>query len=218
MTTEELKNDIEKHCRFCNPPDRDRILFETRNFYVMLSLGPIVEGYLLINTKKHIESCSLIPSEWANEFEFMISSVKNILIKVYGDCIFYEHGRTGSCLSFTDANKHCYHAHMHCVPVKINISDSIKGTLSPIICPTWNDFRNITKEYNEPYLFVDDGVKKLHFVIKEVRRQYLRYLVSEKLGKNNSWNWVEFQGWDKIKTAREKLLPHFNQISNNYVS
>ncbi|WP_178988501.1 HIT domain-containing protein [Winogradskyella schleiferi] len=217
MKVEDLKKDIEEHCRFCNPPDKSRILFETKNFYVMLSLGPIVEGYLLINSKEHIESCSLLSESLSEEFEFVTLVVKNILIETYGGCIFYEHGRTGSCLTFTDANKHCYHAHMHCVPVNINISESIKGTLLPIICDTWEDFRIKAKEYNEPYLFIeDDGIKKIYFVIKEVRRQYIRYLVSQKIDNKDSWNWVEYQGWDKIESAKIKLLPFFNKILNEF--
>ena len=51
---EDLKFQIESGCRFCNPPEKERILMETDNFYVMVSLGPIVEGYLLIVAKKHM--------------------------------------------------------------------------------------------------------------------------------------------------------------------
>jgi len=34
----------------------------------MVSLGPIVEGYLLIVTKEHIGACLHIPEEYYEEF------------------------------------------------------------------------------------------------------------------------------------------------------
>ena len=50
----DLACQLEETCRFCYPPEKERILYATENFYVMASLGPIVEGYLLIVSKKHI--------------------------------------------------------------------------------------------------------------------------------------------------------------------
>lgn len=43
----DLACQLEETCRFCYPPEKERILYATENFYVMASLGPIVEGYLL---------------------------------------------------------------------------------------------------------------------------------------------------------------------------
>ena len=63
-----LKEEINNSCRFCLRPDKERILYETNNFYVLVSLGPIVEGYLLIVTKAHIGACLNIPKELLPEF------------------------------------------------------------------------------------------------------------------------------------------------------
>ncbi len=64
----DLKQQIEKKCRFCTPSEKERILYETEHFYVMVSLGPIIEGYLLIITKKHIGACLNMPKEYLEEF------------------------------------------------------------------------------------------------------------------------------------------------------
>lgn len=56
----DLACQLEETCRFCYPPEKERILYATENFYVMASLGPIVEGYLLIVSKKHIPACANI--------------------------------------------------------------------------------------------------------------------------------------------------------------
>jgi diadenosine tetraphosphate (Ap4A) HIT family hydrolase len=116
-----LQDQINQSCRFCTQPEKERILFETENFYVMVSLGPIVEGYLLIVTKQHIGACFNIPPNIITEFLELKDLVRRILISHYGSCIFFEHGKVGSSLKFNYSNKHCYHAHLHCVPVSISM-------------------------------------------------------------------------------------------------
>lgn len=65
----DLACQLEETCRFCYPPEKERILYTTENFYVMASLGPIVEGYLLIVSKNIFR---LVPI-------FQQNSYKNIL-------------------------------------------------------------------------------------------------------------------------------------------
>lgn len=215
MNAKELKKDIEQHCRFCNPPDRERIIYETPNFYVMLSLGPIVEGYLLICSKDHFDCCGKIDLVHAKEFDELAELVRHILIKAYGYCIFYEHGRAGSCMTFSEGSKHCYHAHMHCVPIDLELNHLMDKNFLKIKHNNWDDFRNSNSKYNEPYLFVDDGNKVSHLVVKQdIRRQYLRHLVSKSIGAENLWNWVENQRQDVIKSGRDKLKPYFDSLAN----
>ncbi len=215
MKPKELEKDIELYCRFCNPPDKERIVYETSNFYVMLSLGPIVEGYLLICSKEHFDCCGKIDTILAKEFDELAELVRQILIKAYGHCIFYEHGRAGSCMTFSEGSKHCYHAHMHCVPVNLELNNLMDKNFLPIKHDNWNDFRKSNSQYNEPYLFVDDGNKVSHLVVKEdIRRQYLRHLVAKSTGAENLWNWVENQRLDVIMSGREKLKPFFDSLVN----
>src|SRR5687767_6720535 len=115
MTLSVLEEQMIKECRFCNPPDKDRILYETDNFYIMLSLGPIVEGYTLLVSKQHIDSCANVPYELLSEFDMLYHKTKNILATEFGSCIAYEHGRAGTCMIPMENSKHCFHAHMHFV-------------------------------------------------------------------------------------------------------
>lgn len=215
MNKEELKKDIELHCRFCNPPNLDRIVYETNNFYVMLSLGPIVEGYLLICSKEHFDCCGKIDSRLGKEFDDLAELVRKILVEAYGNCIFYEHGRAGSCMTFSEGDKHCYHAHMHCVPVDTKLNSLLDKNFYPIKHNSWEDFRKSSHKYNEPYLFVDDGNKVSHLVVKEdIRRQYLRHLTAVSIGNEDLWSWVEHQRPEVIKLGRDKLRPFFDIIKN----
>src|SRR5947209_721480 len=92
--------EILKDCRFCVPPQKERILYETDNFYVMLSLGAFVEGYVLINSKTHEDCCAAFDDKMGPEFDELFQKTKAILLKSYGACLCFEHGRAGACLQF----------------------------------------------------------------------------------------------------------------------
>lgn len=81
---EDLCCQMEEICRFCLPPEKERIIYTTEHFYVMVSLGPILEGYLLIISKQHIGACLHLPLEILDEFCKLKSKIYNILTDVYG--------------------------------------------------------------------------------------------------------------------------------------
>ena len=193
-------------CRFCHPPDKGRILFETRHFYIMLSLGPVTEGYLLINSKIHYDSIG-------DEFDDLVERVRQIQARAYGACIFYEHGRAGSCLQYSEPSLHCYHAHLHCVPVNFDINHLIRNTTPTVFVNSYKEFRAAYQQCEKPYLFVHDRQMKIHFISQDIRKQYLRYLVSSQLGQEHLWDWTKYERREIIHSARKKLQPYFDAIS-----
>ena len=198
---------MEETCRFCYPPEKERIIYSTDNFYVMASLGPIVEGYLLIVSKKHIPACANIPGELMGEFLDLKEKVSSVLIKVYGSCIFYEHGKTGSCLIGRD-HRHCFHAHLHCIPTKVKMSDVVDADI------VGKEFATVNEAYEyaqgcERYLYVEDAQKKVYIPSVKLRTQYLRYKLAVTLGVPERWDWVHLQNWDLIITTVNKLKPLF---------
>lgn len=203
-----LQDQINNSCRFCNPPEKERILFETDNFYIMVSLGPIVDGYLLIVSKRHIGACFNTPDVLMTEFLCLKEKVKNILIRHYGCCIFYEHGKTGTSLTFENSNKHCYHAHLHCIPVNIELNKQIENELPfdsySSFPEAWGFSRNLKR-----YLYVEDTRINVYSVDKKIRSQFLRYKLAEALGKPELGNWVENQNWESINRTIEQLSPYF---------
>jgi len=208
---ENLEFLVDKECRFCNQPDKDRILHETDNFYIMLSLGPIVEGYLLLVSKKHFHCCASLPENLAEEFDMLYNKIQNILRAVYGNVLSYEHGRAGSCLKSIRGSKHCYHAHMHFVPVSVKLNAVVTKDFTPVQLMNLNDFRMKYKKNLEPYLFVDDGIQAMYPPNGDLRRQYLRFKVAESLGFNELWDWVKHQNWEVIRKGKLNLLKEFSK-------
>ncbi|PWG79283.1 HIT family protein [Pararcticibacter amylolyticus] len=208
----DLEEQIIRTCRFCDPPDNERILYQTDNFYVMLSLGPIVEGYCLVISKDHVSCCAGISKDQQNEFIELYDKVKSILTDVYGHCICYEHGRAGACLIPIEGSKHCYHAHMHFVPVSLDLNRIVELEYDPTRIQGFDNFFRIYDDCGRPpYLYIDDGESNFYVIKEQLRRQYLRYKTASFLGKRHLWNWIEHQGWEIIKSGFGVLSPHFRK-------
>lgn len=208
----DLKSQIQNGCRFCNPPEKERILFETKNFYVMVSLGPIIEGYLLIVSKSHWGACLHVPEDYLEEFVSLKQKVKQILIEVYGGCIFYEHGKIGTSLTAGDDHHHCFHAHLHCIPTNININDSVKNEFEQTrLEDIAAAHQYVLENQIGRYLYIEDEhvcIYQPHFAI---RSQYLRYKLSELLNLKDRWNWVNNQNWQLLEESITRLKPYFNE-------
>ncbi|MFH1943427.1 MAG: hypothetical protein ABIL68_15100 [bacterium] len=157
------KQELHQVCRFCHPPDQDRILLKTHNLYVMLSLGPIVEGHLLIVSNRHFECCAELQGKIAKEFDLIVEKVKSILNHEYGTVLLFEHGRSSSCLWSLSPDKHCFHAHMHCVPNDVNLIKIVEQEFLPISLSCWDDFRNIYQNQFRGYLFIEYNNQKKCF-------------------------------------------------------
>lgn len=210
----DLKAQIENECRFCNPSEKERILFQSDNFYVMVSLGPILEGYLLIVTKRHIGACLHIPYSLWNEFVGLKNKVKEILTRVYDGCIFYEHGKVGSSLTIGKDHRHCLHCHLHCIPANINMNEIVSAEMDGVEFDDF-DFAYLYANANniDRYLLIEDDVTKIYVPDFPIRKQFLRYKLAEALGKPSEWDWVNHQNWKVIHSSIERLKPFFNETS-----
>ena len=202
---------LKEKCRFCFPPDKERIIKKTKNFYAMLSLGPIEEGHMLIITKKHISSFPSLPEHLVAEFLAIKGVVRKILKEEYGGCIFFEHNLSGTSITKRDT-PHDYHAHLHCVPTDVDILEDIKEVLTPIRVDNWNSLRDKARRFSESIYYENNsGDMYIFSVNKNLPKQFLRYLLAKKLGVPKRADWTIYLGWVAIFTAKKKLTPLFEK-------
>ena len=83
-------------CVFCNIDKsklENTIIDESDNFVVLPTIGALVDGYLMIISKKHINSMSGLEEKERVEYEFLIEKYRNKFKNIYNKFpIVFEHG------------------------------------------------------------------------------------------------------------------------------
>lgn len=199
-------------CRFCFPPEREHILKETHNFYVIPSIGSIVEGYLLLNIKYHAPSFGEMPEHFLDEFLTLKDEIKDALEHVYErDCIFYEHGRAGISITLQGEDKISYHAHLHCVAINVDLLEVICKDYRPLKINEWKEVMQLAKKYPH-YLYYENKENVYFFPVDiYVRPQYLRSCLAEALHIPDAADWSREPKWGNIEKSVEKLSLYFSK-------
>jgi ATP adenylyltransferase len=210
-------------CFFCDP-DKDRVLYKTKHFYVLLGLGPIVEGYAILVAREHVRSMFDLPEELRDAYAAEKRRLKNLIKDVYGPSIVTEHGRVLAC-TVEDEEAHdllCYHAHQLFFPVNIDLSRlSNEGPFEKIDFPgnSLFDIDSSQLQDDEEYLLFENSADQvfIHKVRGKCPRQYMRYLVARSQGQPELASWQRYPGWTQIREAKRKYTDAFLNFSASLV-
>lgn len=198
-------------CRFCILPEPERILLKTSNFVVMMGLGPITQGYILILSKTHYSCCAAIPEELALEFQELVDRVAKAQREVYGCSLFFEHGRSGSCMPNSMGEDHCFHAHLHLVPTTAPLASRVGQDYDLQLIRDWPSVRASYKVNPAPYILVQtQGGISFYSTPEKLARHYLRSVLAELYGVPHLADWMAFPSYRAIFAGRELLLPYFD--------
>jgi diadenosine tetraphosphate (Ap4A) HIT family hydrolase len=196
-------------CDFCYLPDKRKVLFQNDIVYALPPLGSFVEGYVLLVSQSHDDCFADIMNQDIVESK---KTVRETVEKVYGNCIFFEHGNVGNC--FTRGNcKIDFHAHMHCVPTDKDISDRIAEDYNEF---ELNNIYELT-EYKDRfphYMYFENSSGKKYFYSIEtsVESQFLRKRTCEAIGLDPMYaNWREFEFRQNMKQTATVLSDNFQE-------
>ena len=189
-------------CIFCNL-DFDKVentvICETKNFRAIPSVGSLIDGYVLIVTKNHINSLSELTDEQKVEYENLINKILEMFQKVYGKTpILFEHG-TPNLQSSMSANS-IIHAHSHIVNFKFKNESEIiqKYNFVPI-----KNFNEVKRE-NYIYFQNSDASKYVSYNFTSVS-QLMRILIANEINKEQQYNWREFDFKENIVSMLNKF-------------
>ena len=189
-------------------PTVDAILFENDNIYVQVDISPLCIGHILIVTKKHYLNFFETSRKIKSDVIRIKEKIKEVYREVYkSDVLFFEHGsaKTGY------AGKSIDHAHIHCIPFKYDISDTLYKLLGEPICLdilSVNDFHN---EFS--YIYLDStNNSNLIYKVEKLPSQFLRKILAFKYG-NNNYLWQ-----DNYKTNENKniVLKTISDLKNKF--
>lgn len=191
-------------CLFCRPVEGMPIE-ETKNFRVLIDTFPTIPGHLMISSKDHYGSAGEIPLEMQAELKDLKNKLKENIQGIFGSYIFYEHGRSGCCMSINPEGEKCEHFHLHCLPIDISIKTHLSSRFS---CIEMHDYSDISPLFNEHghYLFFEENSGAMYFFPAEdekVESHLLRTLVCYANGVPARSNWQQYDEYEVFQKSYE---------------
>lgn len=189
-------------CIFCDIDHskiENTIIEETEYFYILPTLGSLVDGYILIVTKRHINSMSELNENELNEYKNIIDKYQNLFKKIYNKTpIVFEHG-TPNQNSEMKANS-VTHAHTHIV--NINFSNE-KEILEKYNFKEIDDFKEINKNMN--YIkYISNNKIYITYNFPSVS-QLMRILIAEELNYKDKFDWKKERFDENIISTIERI-------------
>lgn len=191
-----------KNCPFCNFNKKllyNKIIEETDNFYIVPSLGSLVEGYILIVPKEHICCTSNISVDIIDEYNIIIEKYRNLFKEIYGRYpIVFEHGTLNT--SERSASS-VVHGHTHIV--NHNYKNE-KEILDKLNMNKINSILDIDKNNNYIYYKSPNGTNYITYDFEPIS-QIMRLFIAKDLGIKDKYNWKLYRFDDNIKKTINKL-------------
>lgn len=159
-------------------------------FVVMPTVGPLVEGHVMIVSREHCHSLAAMGPEAIAEYEALTRS----LIAGTGGVLEAEHGGTtygnaGSCVD---------HAHVHLLPgVGEWCAEALSAHLRPLDGVTSLDELART---TTPYVFLRSGSRFRAFDATTAPSMLLRRVIAEHDGRDD-WDWDLFPRLDLVQRS-----------------
>ena len=189
-------------CVFCNldfNKVENTIIYETDTFRVIPSVGSLIDGYVLIITKNHVNSLSELTDEQKKEYENIVYKISNQFEKIYGKTpILFEHG-TPNLKNLMSANS-IIHAHSHLVNFEFKNEEEI---IQKYNFKSVKSFNEVERE-NYIYFQNSNGQKYVSYNFDSVS-QLMRILIAKEIDKENQYNWREFDFNENIVSMLDKL-------------
>ncbi len=169
-----------------------RVLLESESFAVIPSIGPLVEGHVLLSPKKHFKSFAQMATEFEQEFAIIKKRLSAILTRTYEQRIHYfEHGSAKKALQPMCTVEH---AHLHFVPTNAEIWPDIQHQFD--WQPIEKNIRNLAAFVGDMEYIWYESPEGLSVVAKGIEAtfesQYLRKIFAKAVGLDELWNWREF--------------------------
>jgi len=194
-------------CFLCDP-DPGLVYLRQGNFYAMLGLGPLSEGYSLIATHEHVPSMLDLDRKGAGELvEFTRLVRARQALHGYEAGAITEHGRVATCVhAITDAHEpHCLHAHRLLFPGEPAVD--LRLIVSHV--QSYSNSLAAFDGFNWPgqYLYSEaaDGSCSLARAPRRLPRQLLRRLVAHRLGLDEAADWRTNPGLALVEAGRQRL-------------
>lgn len=192
----DLKHDDCKLCSIIQNRDNctpeNIIIYEDDKFVVTPVKGSIVEGYLMVTPKRHIESLADLSEDEFEQLLFVNNQMSDMLKQIYGkSTILFERG---SGKGNGDLHPGAItHAHMHIIPTELN-KDIHSEILEEADMMQLPEPKTVLENNIDTYLlYIDNNGNWFKTKSPEtfIPPQYVRRKVAINEGIPDLWNWRE---------------------------
>ncbi|AZE36642.1 Protein similar to CwfJ C-terminus 1 [Pseudomonas chlororaphis] len=173
---------------------RKNIIYESRDFVVLPSLGPLNDSHVMIVPKLHINNFSVVPESKLAQVREILSALSTYMTLKYGrTLVFFESGagvqsnHSGGCI---------VHAHIHCVYE----SEEFERRLFEEV-----DFQEgggswyVNADSDQGYVWYMDSKGKTFLCNNpQLPSQFLRYVYSMSAGDIRFWNWRRHNNYEGV--------------------
>jgi ATP adenylyltransferase len=164
-------------------------LVESANFRVLVSLGALVEGWLLLVPNEHFLSMGALPASLIPEMRMLKELVCDRLERIYGAISAFEHG-PGS----ERRNVGCGvdHAHLHIVPVGFDLAAAAAAHLPRNSRWEVADLPRCQSaaRAGDDYIYLEQPINYGRILRhKDLASQTMRRAIAAEIGKPNDFNW-----------------------------
>jgi inosine/xanthosine triphosphate pyrophosphatase family protein/diadenosine tetraphosphate (Ap4A) HIT family hydrolase len=181
---------------------KNRIVYQDEDFVVMPPLGEFMEGGLLLLTREHVRSLSLLHPARFEKLERLLHAIRLALQKRWGVApLIFEHGpapQWGKGVCCVD------HAHLNIFPAAAAVFPHLAQRMNFPVSELSELQKLRHAEFG--YLFVqeNDGARRVYDG-KDVPTQLVRRIITSQIGLADRWHWRDYLGLDELAATYEAL-------------
>lgn len=179
-----------------------RVLHGTNRFVVMADISPLVPGHVMIVPKAHILCYGAVEDSDQDEFLGLVNATRSILSERYGPSVVLEHGTS----SLEPVADHVTHAHLHILPVAIDIRDSLVNFNTTTIA-SLSDLSHWAAR-DEAYIYFEScaGDRIVADRIVDIKRLFIRSEIARQIGLPDPlWDWRRHILSDNLRSTVSTL-------------
>lgn len=164
-------------------------LYATPNFFVVPSLGALVEGWVLIVPREHCISFGALPDALHEEFFDVKETVAAELESRYGALCVFEHGPSQS---HQKVGCTVDHAHLHMLPFADDLPMMARSLLPPNAIWRRGNLRDCQNAFQsrQDYLYVEKRGEEGHVILHpHFESQIFRRAIATHLNMPDQFDW-----------------------------
>lgn len=205
---------IKNRCPHCDPDSfaLKHPLKETKRFWIVCDVHPIVEGHVLIIPKKHLSCVGEYDDNFFSEFQNHFNDFSKFLAKTYGTVATFEHGKIGQTV---------FHSHVHLFPYQGKLTEIIpEGKKYLFKLENLSELKDRFQRDGQ-YLFFSIGKDMWTVDLQLGGPRFFRDRFSKALGVTERGNWKEMHAdkelMKKAKKDIENLKKNWEVYSNSEI-